>query len=228
MPRQPFLPKYANHLYRVGIQAIWERPHLAAHVGKCVASWSWVDNEISNLFAILLGAGGSQAAHRVFAILRRWSNQREALDAAAELKLTGDNLAFYRVIIKEYGSLQGDRNYLAHGCFGICADDPSLLLVISLEHHTLWQTEILSKKPDEFPPNPHEGLKNHLFVYRTVDLEKLHSQIEQLWWDLFYFNCYLRDPSHPVQLAEFRKRFESPRIQQRISAPKQNSPQSGA
>jgi hypothetical protein len=49
--------------------------------------WSYVDNEVGGLFGILLGID-SEAVHRVFLILRRWSHQKEALDAAAEGKLS--------------------------------------------------------------------------------------------------------------------------------------------
>jgi hypothetical protein len=54
------------------------------------------------------------------------------------------------------------------------------------------------------------------------DLESLYKQMKQLWWDMFYFNGYLRDSSNPRRGKEFKKLFESPRIQQRIAALKQN------
>jgi hypothetical protein len=54
------------------------------------------------------------------------------------------------------------------------------------------------------------------------DLESLYKQMKQLWWDMFYFNGYLRDSSNPRRGKEFNKLFESPRIQQRIAALKQN------
>jgi hypothetical protein len=226
MPRQPYLPTFAGIRYSIGFQAIDDRPDLAESIGKVIALWSWVDNEIAGLFGILLTTG-SEAAHRVFSILRRWATQREALDAAAEFRLAGDELDVYRALIIEYGSLERERNYLGHGCFGTCPDDKELLFVISLEHHTLWQADILPKHyRGEIPADSHEGLKKNLFVYRKADLEKLHSQMQQLWWDLFHFNGYLRTPKSPGRVAEFRKLFASPHIRQRIASQKQTPSQS--
>src|SRR4029077_13534686 len=33
----------------------------------------------------------------------------------------------------------------------------------------------------------HEGLKQHMYVYRISDLQSLYCQMDQLWWDMFYF-----------------------------------------
>jgi hypothetical protein len=33
--------------------------------------------------------------------------------------------------------------------------------------------------------------------------------MERMWWDMFYFNGYLRDPQEPRRIAEFRKVFDS-------------------
>jgi hypothetical protein len=223
--RQPYLPTFANKRYSIGFQSLEKREDLSAIIGTIVTLWSWVDNEVSGLFGILLTTG-SEAAHRVFAILRRWSTQREALDAAAESKLVGNELAVYRALITEYGSLERERNYLGHSCFGICPDDDELLFAISLEHHVLWQAEIIPKHlRGEIPPDSHEGLKNKLFVYRKSDLTKLHSQMQQLWWDLFHFNGYLRASRNPLRAAEFQKLFRSARIQRRIAVQKQSASQ---
>jgi hypothetical protein len=178
--------------------------------------WSYVDNELGGLFGILLGAD-SEAAHRVFLILRRWSHQREALEAAAEGRLSNDEMTVYRSLIVDYRTLEAQRNDLGHGCFGMCPDDEDLLFVISVQHHVLWQADILPKHlKGEIPVDSHEGLKQHLYVYRMSDLDALHRRMERLWWDMFYFNGYLRSPRDSGRLAEFRRLFESPRIQQHM------------
>jgi hypothetical protein len=131
----------------------------------------------------------SEAVHRVFLILRRWSHQKEALDAAAEGKLSNDEMNVYRALIAEYRSLEAQRNKLAHGCFGVCPDDEDLLFVISVNHHVLWQADILPKHlKGNIRVDSHEGLKQHMYVYRISDLQSLYCQMEQLWWDMFYFN----------------------------------------
>jgi len=212
---QPYLPTFEGKRYSVGFEAIKERPAFAEMIGKCIAIWSYVDNEIGNLFGILLKTD-SDAAHRVFVVLRRWSNQREVLDAAVLGKLSGDELHTYNALIKEYGSLEAQRNRLGHGCFGICPDDPDLLFVIKVEHHILWQADILPKhQKGIIPADSHEGLKKQMYVYKMADLQKLYQQMEQLWWDMFYFNGYLREPANAGRQKEFKKLFESDRIQQK-------------
>ncbi len=135
---QPYLPTFSSKRYSVGFQAIRERPAFAEIIGRCVSIWSYVDNEIGGLFGILLGTD-SEAAHRVFLVLRRWTHQREALDAAAGAKLSGNEMALYQALVKDYKSLETQCNDLAHGCFGICPDDDSLLFLIKVEHHVIWQ-----------------------------------------------------------------------------------------
>jgi hypothetical protein len=91
---QPYLPTISNKRYSVGFQALKERPAFAEIIGRCVSIWSYVDNEIGGLFGILLGTE-SEAAHRVFLVLRRLAHQQEALNAAAEGKLSGDEMALW-------------------------------------------------------------------------------------------------------------------------------------
>jgi hypothetical protein len=96
--------------------------------------------------------------------------------------------------------------------FGIYPDDEDLLFVISVRHHVLWQADILPKHfKGAMPADSHEGLKQNMYVYRRSDLERLYSQMQQLWWDMFYFNGYLRQPKNAGRVSEFRKLFDSPR-----------------
>jgi hypothetical protein len=98
---QPYLPTFSGKRYSVGPEAIKGRPAFTSAIGKCISMWSYVDNELGGLFGILLGAD-SEAAHRVFLILRRWSHQREALEAAAEGRLSNDEMTVYRSLIVDY------------------------------------------------------------------------------------------------------------------------------
>ena len=208
MPPQPYLPTFAGKRYSVGFEALKERPAFAEKVGQCIGIWSYVDNELGNLFGILI-TSDSEAAHRVFLVLRRWSHQQEALNAAAEGRLSGDEMATYKSLLTDYRSLEAQRNDLAHGCFGICPDDEDLLFLINVEHHVRWQADILPKHLKGIvPTDSHQGLKEKMYVYKMKDLEGLHAQMTQLWWDMFYFNGYLRDTKNPRRYAEFRKIFE--------------------
>jgi len=214
---QPYLPTFKDKRYHVGFNGLKARPKFQAAIGRIITLWSYVDNELGGLFGVLLKTD-SEAAYRVFLVLRRWSNQRQALDAAAQAALTGDELLTYRALIVEYGSLEAQRNNVAHGCFGNCPDDDDLLFMVKIEHHVIWQAEILPRLiAGKIVPDPHQGLIENMWVYRMSDLERLENQMEQLWWDMFHFNSYLRQPNAPGRAAEFRTLYDSPRIQQRIA-----------
>ena len=173
---QPYLPTFKKYHYVIGANQVQARPLLSAKITECVSLWSYVENEIGGLFGILLETE-SQAAQAVFTVLRRWSNQRAAIDAAANQRLNGNDLHAYKALIAEYGSLETQRNSLVHGCFGICPENDDLLFVIALEHHMLWQTDILSKHKRKLPiAEPHRGLQERLTVYRLKDLESSSFQ----------------------------------------------------
>lgn len=147
----------------------------------------------------------SEAAHRVFLVLRRWAHQQEALNAAAEGKLSGDEMALCQALITDYKSLESERNELAHGCFGICPDDDDLLFVIKIQHHVIWQADILPKHlKGTIPADSHQGLKDRMYVYRVNELDILYNRMEKLWFDIFYFNGYLREPANSLRHAEFK------------------------
>jgi hypothetical protein len=220
---QPFLPKFSRKRYVVGPEALKDRPKLASATGRCISTWSWVDNEIGGLFGILLGTD-SPSAYAAFLILRRWSNQRDVLDAVANEKLAGDEIAVYQALITEYGGLEAERNRLAHSCFGNCPDDDNLLFTVDVKHHVRWQAEILPKHAKGIiPSDPHAGLKEKMYVYRLSELETLHGHMEQLWWDVFYFNGYLRASGNSGRIAEFQKVLKSDHIQQHIRSIKSGS-----
>jgi hypothetical protein len=161
----PYLPTFKDKRYDIGFDKIAERPKLEGAVGRCIALWSYVDNELGGLFGILLKTD-SDAAQRVFLVLRRWSHQRDALKAAAEGTLSGDEMATFEALMVEYRSLESQRNDLSHGCFGICPDDDDLLFMIKVEHHIIWQADVLPKLvAGTTGPDSHQGLKEKLMVY---------------------------------------------------------------
>jgi hypothetical protein len=205
MPRQPFLPVYADRQCVVGAFVLKDRDELAAWIGKIMSLWSQVDNEIGNLFSILLGTQ-SQAALAVFLTLRRASNQREALAEAARFKLQGEQQRTFDALSVVYGSLEKERNTLAHGCFGIYEQDPDLLFCIDVKDHVHFIVETLSREArGEFSADRHARLKENMYVYRRSDLEAIYNDMESFWWAAFYFNGYLRAPTDPGRIAEFEK-----------------------
>jgi hypothetical protein len=210
MPRQPYLPVYQDQSYVVGALVLKDRDDLAAPIGKIIALWSHVDNEIGTLFSLLMGTQ-SDAALAVFLTLRRSSNQRDALTAAAQFKLSADDLTIFNALMKVYGSLEVERNTLAHGCFGRCDEDPTLLYCIEIKHNVHFIVETLSRETrGDFSTDRHARLKEHLYVYRKADLDKLYADMESFWWAGFYFNGYLRNPTNKDRVAELDKLKEYP------------------
>ncbi len=204
MPRQPYLPTFQHLNYAIGAFVLKDRPDFCAAIGKCIALWGQVDNEMGNLFSLLLGANSAPALE-VFLTLRRLSNQREALKAAAKHKLKDQDLRVFEAIQIVYTALEKERNSLAHGCFGISDDDRNVLYWIDLKHHVQFQTEALVKESQSgysASDDRHAQLKENMFVYRLSDLETLYSQMEEFWWAAFYFNCYLREPKHPARIDD--------------------------
>ena len=216
MPRQPFLPTFSARNYAIGALILKDHPEFCAAIGKCIALWTNVDNEMGNLFSLLLGTQ-SDAALELFLCLRRSSNQREALEIAAKFTLSGQELIVFKALIKVYKSLEAQRNDLAHGCFGVCPDDSSLLFWIDVKHHVHFQTETLLKESNgEFTEDRHRRLKENLFVYRHTDLQTLYEDMEQFWWSIFYFNGYIREPSNAGRAAEFQRVCIFPQVQREI------------
>ena len=172
---------------------------------------------MGNLFSLLLGTE-SDAAFEVFPLLRRANNQERALKAAAKYTLSGQELTAFKAVMNVHKSLETERDYLAHGCFGVCPDDPSLLFCIAVKHHVHFQTETLSKvSKGEFAAERHARLKKNLYVYRPTDLQRLYEDMEQFWRAIFYFNGYRREPKNAGRAAEFQRLCAFPQIQQAIS-----------
>jgi hypothetical protein len=172
---------------------------------------------MGNLFGLLLGTE-SDAALEVFLSLRQFRNQEAALIAAAKHRLVGTEHLTFNAMLRVYGSLEAERNYLAHGCFGICPKDPTLLFWIPVKDHVWFQTEVLSKESrGEIAEDRHARLKEKMYVYRLSDLENIYKQMEEFWWATFYFNGYLREPNNEGRVEEFRRLCCFPQIQQAMS-----------
>lgn len=203
MPRQPFLPTFAHLDYAVGALVLNDRPELASAIGRCIAIWSQVDNEMGNLFGVLLGTD-SEPAVEVFLTLRRWSNQTEALQAAAKHKLSGEDARFFKALLSAYGSLEKERSALAHGCFGVASNDPSVLLWIEVKDHVHFQSDVLTRLArGESMPDPHRRLKEKMFVYRLSDLQALQNEMEECWDATRHFHGYLREPASSSRRAAY-------------------------
>lgn len=182
MPRQPYLPNFQHLNYSVGALVLKDRPELCAAIGRCIAIWSHVDNDMGMIFASMVGIE-SDVALEVFLSLRRSNNQREALNTAAKFKLKADDFSAFQATLSVYSSLEAQRNSLAHGCFGTSPDDPTVLFWIDVKDNVHFIAEVISKESrGEIAEDRHSRLKQNMFVYRLSDLDSLYSEMEEFWW----------------------------------------------
>jgi hypothetical protein len=126
----------------------------------------------------------------------------------------------FDAILTIYGSLQAQRADIAHGVFGLAPET---------EDEAAWiQTKDLSKhwlekfhrpytplsdpglKPDEEEPREQERLVQRSSVYKVTDLDRLASDIKELWEASFYFYMHLR--RRGPYSDEFQKLCDLPQI----------------
>ena len=222
---QPYLPNFKHKKYAISMHSIYRRPQFEAAIGRSIALWSHVDSQVGQLFALLIGVE-SEATHRVYLLLRRWSNQRQSLEEAARGSLSGDPHNVFLALMAEYSILERQRNDLSHGVFGACPDDETFLFMIKIEDHVLWRTDNLEKVEDgAFKPVNRDDLEKCLWVYRLSDFERMHEQMGRLLQGMSHFNAYLTNPKYAGPNALFHRLLSSAHIQRHISLLKQTTNQ---
>ncbi|HZW24743.1 MAG TPA: hypothetical protein VFF26_04590 [Gallionella sp.] len=166
---------------------------MAAAIGQCVALWGSADNEIGIMFSQFLGTD-SEATLEVFLILRRSGNQLEALETAAKYKLAGDEVTIFQALKKLYSSLEKERNYLAHGVYGVCDEQRDILFLIPIKDHVTFMADIVPRltRGDEVA-DPHFKLKLKMFVWKLAELHELQEQMRDFIWGAMAFNAHLRE-----------------------------------
>jgi hypothetical protein len=141
--------------------------------------------------------------------LRSSRAQRDALNAAANSVLSGDVLELYCAIIDFHASVETQRNYLAHGCFGVMDDILEGVLWIEARHVADFMLDFWNKIEHSTPTGPpiptslqdrdkiQQQNLSRMFVYRKKDVETLLSDIERLWRTLGSFIYFLRNSRPP-------------------------------
>jgi hypothetical protein len=122
MPRQPLLPIIQQNpggRFEIGTHSLGQRPELEELIAKCLMAWPPTEAEMALLLAHLLGAGQSEAVLAVFHSLRRSSAQREAISEAARVSIGETERELLSAIMNVHKSIEGERNALTHGHFGI-------------------------------------------------------------------------------------------------------------
>jgi hypothetical protein len=188
-------------------------PHFPEVVGKCIGVWTFAENEMGNLFGVLLETK-SPATLEVFLNLRRSSSQRDAINAAAKHALTDTReIEVFDAIMVLYKALESDRNDLAHGCFGFCPTDSSILFWIDIKDYVHFLVDVVPRLIDgTHGPDPHEMLKRKMFVYRMSDLNRILDEMDKFQTNVAQFTSYLRNRSQPGLAQVFERLYIEPQI----------------
>jgi hypothetical protein len=166
------------------------RPELMAIVGQCAALWSEVDLHMAMLLSVLLKAE-TDAAVAVFLTLRTARAQRDALNAAAAVRLDESGQEIFGAGLNIVRGIEKQRNDLVHGCVGISDEMPDALLWLDQKHYAHWLSETWAKGTN-LTGREHSELAKKMFVYQRKDLEILCSDIRAAWDILFMLVIYVR------------------------------------
>ena len=198
MPRQPFLPKYSKADLIYGPAHIPKKPKIAEGIGRCIMAWSYVDWVMAILLAALMKAS-SEASVAIFLTLRNARAQRDVLVAAADMTLEGADKEIFEAIMLLYGSLQTQRADIAHGIFGfIPGGKEDVIPWIETKNLSKDWVERFQKPKPENPTEQSDkklAKKRFSYIYKLSDLERLETEIMQLWRIAFSFTSYLNFPS---------------------------------
>ena len=221
MPRQPFAPLYMKNpmgAIQIGTPALGQRPEIEALICKCLMAWPIAESEMGLLFGQLLGIG-NEAALAVFHTLRRYSAQREPIEAAAKAKaadLGSANLELITALLDVHKSTEAERTALAHGHFGIYDLLPDVILWMTATDYTQIKAKIpVSHANTIHDNNLREDLVSRASYYKKDDLQKIYDAIIFCtdMWDAAV--TYLR--SHGPQRDQlYRQLCDQPRIAQAL------------
>ena len=121
--------------------------------------------------ALILGAllkANTDAAVAVFLSLRNSKTRRDALNAAADAMLKGEERDTFGAVFLFAGTVEKERNALAHGIWGYSADIPDAVLWTPLDAHAHFLIQTYKRDAARtHTSDPHTDLKRAMFVYKT-------------------------------------------------------------
>lgn len=213
MKRQPFLPVYKGSPLQIGASLIEQSPKLAELVGRITINWSGVEVQLALTLGSMLGVDNA-AAVAVFLSLRNHRAQRDALRAAADKSLVGDDLEIYDAILARHDELDGQRNSVVHGIWGISEATPDGIIWSSQQRHanmliTDYHMGSTGQLTHEFRLT---NMTKDLFVVRLRDLEDLNRDIMALDQSIGNFHGYIRYKTKPAGKHAYAQLVNDPVI----------------
>jgi hypothetical protein len=230
MPRQPFLPKYSKANLAYGPGHIPKKPKIAEGIGRCIMAWSYVDWGMAILLAALMKAN-SEASVAIFLTLRNARTQRDVLIAAADMTLQGADREIFEAIMLLYGGLQSQRADIAHGIFGFIpeGEEDAIPWIETKNLSKDWVERFHKPKPENSAEQSDGKLaqKRFTYIYKLSDLERLETEIRELWLIAFSFTSYLNSPGLPLVTKALETQCALPQMVQalfQVRSQKNNPP----
>jgi hypothetical protein len=214
MRRQPFLPTHDGSPFQVGASLIERIPRLAEVVGRIAINWSGVEVQLSLVLGSMPGVENA-AAVAVFLSLRNHRAQRDALRAAADKTLTDEDPEILEAILARHEELDGQRNNVVHGIWGLSEATPDGIIWSSQQSHAnMLITDYHMSTTGQLTNDSREAnMTKDLFVVRLDDLDALNRDIMALDRSVGSFHTYLRYRSDPAGRHAYQELASDPAIQ---------------
>jgi hypothetical protein len=204
--RKPFLPAHAGKSWGIGFDVAQQRPELVQIIGGCVTSWPFVEHHLALVLGRILGSN-TDAALAMFASLRAFRAQQDAITAAAQVTLREEEQEVVQAMLGIVRTAQKMRDDLAHGHWGVCDELTDSLIWVEAKYHGPWNAQAILKGPGTGPT--HEDLARHFFLYTKADLLEAQQGIRIAWRTVFDVHGYLQNkatgkPSSAFSLEALR------------------------
>lgn len=224
-PRQKAVRRYPKAKPTFGIRFIEDRPECAIIIARCVAGWSYIENEIALLLASILRIN-TEPVLAMFLAISNSATQTAVISAAAEVVLTKEDFELFDAMMNLVRKIGDERNHLVHGLYGGSMLVERGILWTEKKHQAAHTATVLASDHKTMET---EYLKE-VFVYEPEDLETVAQSIEWLHGFLGQFRGYVgkesveqpqwraarylqlcAEPRISAELAILRKRHEKTR-----------------
>jgi hypothetical protein len=221
--RQKLRNRYADAKATFGPNAIEQRPECAVIFSRCIATWSYIEEETALLLAVILKIN-TEPALAMFIAMQNTRTQIDVLSAAAKAVLNERDIELFQAIINIRKSFERDRNCLVHGLIG-----GSDLVVNGIlwsdqkdqARHTatVWGTNF------EQMETPY---LDEIFVYEAGDLETIAQNMEWLHQFMGFFRGYVGSTNDAWRSERYLQLCAEPRVRaelDRMRLARKNTPE---
>jgi hypothetical protein len=152
------------------------RPRHAQRAARAIAIASNIEAQIIGVFAEMLGAKAEPAA-AIFMALRSANAQTAAIEAVAEVVLSGEDAEIFLVVQEIIAAAAVHRNRFAHWLWAYCEELPEALLLVDPTAHRSYSIEwtlAAAEIADGKGVGRFEGLKlepKDVLVYQLSDMD---------------------------------------------------------